>query len=106
MYFRNQIVKEDESFHYLKRETALNLYNFYKLCTKTEHPIQWRVFSEAYYFEKILTDKGRLYLGEVFSTSLKRAFTWAQFTKIYGFKSDSLGLGKVVEDEEFQVLMC
>jgi hypothetical protein len=96
-------IEQDRSLMHLRREVALNLYTFYKLATKSDSPVEWRVFKEIYYIERLLATKTMDFLEQTFSTPDYRAFTLRQFRAMYGFKSDFIGMDKLNENPDFQV---
>jgi hypothetical protein len=98
----DEAIREDKSLMHLKREVAVNLYTFYKLATKSDNPVEWRVFKEIYYIERLLATQTMDFLEGTFSTPDYRAFTLRQFRAMYGFKSDSIGIDKLNENPDFQ----
>jgi hypothetical protein len=79
----DEAIREDKSLMHLKREVAVNLYTFYKLATKSDNPVEWRVFKEIYYIERLLATQTMDFLEGTFSTPDYRAFTLRQFRAMY-----------------------
>jgi hypothetical protein len=41
---RDDAISKQKELSHLKRESAKNIFNFYKLATKSENPMEWRSF--------------------------------------------------------------